>query len=183
MSHKRKLLKQKQGLSGYFGGGGTARVLDTTQIKWNTDWVKRPVLSAEPRLWENHQQISRNNTVRPCLLSFRSQLCLALLRCNPAAVTPISPLNKYGEVLTPPCLDSQAGSPDSRAAPRRTYQHRPPYRNAAAARLTRPRTPPWPRVCERVCVCERENVQSSKSKLLSLTHNTLTSSEAYRSHS
>ncbi|CAB1447177.1 unnamed protein product [Pleuronectes platessa] len=68
-----------------------------------------------------------------CLLSFRSQLCLVLLRCSTAAVTPISALNQYAEVPTPPCLDSQAGSPDSRTALRRSYHHKPPYRNAAEA--------------------------------------------------
>lgn len=119
----------------------TCYVKNKTDKKRNTDRVKRPVLSTKPRLWENTSKLAAT-TLGLCLLSFRSQLCLALLRCNPAAVTPISALNKYSEVLTLPCLDSQAGSPDSRAAPRRTYQHKPPYRNAAAARLTRPWTPP-----------------------------------------
>lgn len=109
----------------------TRYVKNKTDKKRNTDRVKRPVLSAKLRLWENTSKLS-GTTLRQCLLSFRSQLCLALLRCNPVAVTPISALNKYSEVLTPPCLDSQAGSPDSRAALRRTYQHRPPYRNAGS---------------------------------------------------
>lgn len=85
-----------------------------------------------PGFKENTSKLAGTTHGR-CLLSFRSQLCLALFRCNPATVTPIAPLNKYSEVLTLPCLDSQAGSPDSRAARRRTYQHRPRCRNAAAA--------------------------------------------------
>lgn len=131
--------------------------------KWNTDRVKRLVSSTNPWIWENTSKLA-GTTLRLCLLSFRSQLCLVLPRCNPAAVTPISVLNKCCEVLTPPCLDSQAGSPDSRTALRRTYQHKPPYRNAAEAWSTQPA---WPKVwvCIRwICFCLWHKTHSTDSK-------------------
>ena len=137
----------------------TRYVKNKTDKKRNTDRVKRPVLSAKLRLWENTSKLSRT-TLRQCLLSFRSQLCLALLRCNPVVVTPISALSKYSEVLTPPCLDSQAGSPDSRAALRRTYQHRPPYRNAGSRGPFDSAADPTVTRCVCVCVCVCVHVHS-----------------------
>lgn len=139
--------------------------------KRNTDRVKRPVLSAKLQLWENTSKLAGTNT--PAVFVVIPEPVMP--RCKPATVTPISPLNKYGEVLTPPCLDSQAGSPDSRAALRRTYQHRPPYRNAA--RLTRPRTPPWPGVC--VHVHSEISVSASNTHWRNCKHTEFNSSRSW----